>query len=214
MQMTSPSIKLDLDGALSVRGPDMTIDMTMTPRHVPADFCDARSVPGLSDTEPIRHYQQAGTVRGRAQLGQDATEFEGLCFRDRTWGFRDEIAIWDEYYAVCVCWDDFDLTLMKIRTSTGDHHHGFLVGSRSNVIVETSLRRDGWGDPNRVDCVLADGGTFGFDVSRPFATLGLPLGEPDGPAAILARDTFIEVRDDDGKIGFGVVEQGIQYRMG
>jgi len=214
MELASDSIKLDLDGALTVRGPgDLAVDLTMAPRLPVADYSMARSVPGLSEVEPLRHYQRSGAVRGSARLAGEETEFDGLCFRDRTWGYRDEISAWNEYYAICVCWPDFDVTLMKFRSPRGDHHHGFVVDARGDVVLDSHVSRDSWGDICRVDCVLAEAGGFGFDVGRPCAVLGVPMGEPDGPVAISARDAFVEVSTDDGLIGFGIVEQGIRYGL-
>jgi hypothetical protein len=216
MEWGSPSIGVDLTGHIAAKGPNLAVDMTLTPRHHPCDYSQSQVLPGVEGNEPLQHFQQTGTATGTVTLGDVTLTVDGAALRDRTWGFRDEAASWVEYYACLFLFDDFDLAIMKFRSTLRDdeHVHGFLMGGRQGQICGSRVVRDAWGGLARMELDLTDGGGVELTVDRPEARIFVPLGEPTTSAALSAYDDFAEVRTADGAVGFGAIEQGILRRLG
>jgi hypothetical protein len=215
MTFESEHISFDLSGHLTAKYGDFLLDLDLKPIREPVDYSAAETLPGLRKSEPLQHFQQAGTFTGLVSNAHGSLEVEGSVIRDRTWGFRQEIASWVEYYAAFVTFDGFDLATMKFQTRDGDiPPHGKLSGSRVGTVVNsTVLRRDAWGGIAEVELDMADGTKLGLSVGKPEAKVFCPLNDPTGPEAFTSYDDFVEVRTSDGAVGFGIVEQGILRRQ-
>jgi hypothetical protein len=219
MAFSSPSVSVDLAGTLTATGPGWGFDVVLEPRLDTIDYSAADTMPALVEERPLRHYQRSGTCRGTVTVDGVETAIAGGSLRDRTWGFREETAHWLEYYACFLSFgpeggEAFDLAMMKFRVAGGpDRMSGFLVGSRSDRVLESRITRTATGSPASLWLRLASRGELTLRVGPPEARVFVPLGEPDGPVAITSYDDFVEVTTDAGETGFGIVEQGILRRL-
>lgn len=215
MTFASEHVSFDLSGHLSARSGDFLLDLTLAPIRHPVDYSVAQTLPGLRASEPLQHYQQAGTFTGTVSTASGGLQVEGSVIRDRTWGFRQEIASWIEYYAAFVTFDGFDLAAMKFQTRDGHlPPHGQLSGSRvGTVVASTVRRRDAWGGIRELELELADGHVMELALAKPEARVFCPLNDPTGPEAFTSYDDFVEFRTHDGAVGFGIMEQGILRRQ-
>lgn len=210
----TPGVQVDLGGHIIAKSDELHADLNFVAGRDQIDYSASKALPGLDDAEPLRHYQGSGTWSGTISVGGNSIDVSGGCLRDRTWGYREEIQHWLEYYACFILFDDFDLTMMKFHVKDGTAPaHGAMVGSRSGRITDGTVRRNGWGSITRLDAALGDGGTVEMSVAPCEARIWCPLGEPDGPTAITVYDEFVEVTTQDGVKGFGVVEQGILRQL-
>jgi hypothetical protein len=211
----TPGVQLDLSGQVRAKSDDLVAELSFVPRLPPVDYSASNTLPGLDDTEPLRHYQGSGTFTGTVAVhGAAPVEVAGGCLRDRTWGWREENRHWLEYYACFLCFEDFDLTLMKFRLADGSTRaHGATVGSRAERVTGSRVARNGWGSVTRFDVELDGRPPIELAVAPPEARIWLPLGEPDGAQALTAYDEFVEARTPDGLTGFGIVEQGILRQL-
>ena len=210
MTFTSDHISLDLTGHLHAKCDDFTVDITVEPVREPIDYTQARTLPGLSKAEPMHHYQSTGTMSGTITVGDQTTHVEGGVIRDRSWGFRQEIASWVEYYATLLAFDDFDVATMKYKVRDGmTPPHGQLKGSRNNIVSESRVRRRyETGSVAELDLHLDDDTTLGLHFEVPDAQIFCPFNRPTGPEAITSYQDFVEVRTSDGAVGYGIMDQG------
>lgn len=205
-QFGTDGVQVDLAGRIRARSDDLEADLRFTAHRVAADYSPGGVVPGLSREEPLQHFQQCGTLGGSLTAGGRTYELDGGCFRDRTWGYREERKSWPEHYAYIISFDDFDITGLKFRGGRAD---GFLLGGRSEKIVGSRVRRDKWGSICAIDVDLDDGSAFPITFSRNEARIFCPLGEPVGAPALTVYEEFVVATTPDGDTGFGIVEQGI-----
>ncbi|HEY1968639.1 MAG TPA: hypothetical protein VGH89_11885 [Pseudonocardia sp.] len=215
MTFSSEHVSFDLAGQLRAKSEDLQLELTLTPVREPIDYSRSAALPGLKKSEPLRHYEQGGRFTGSVTTRWGSLEVAGSVIRDRTWGWRQEIASWSEYYASFLAFDDFDLAVMKFSTLTGDvPAHGALVGGRTGTVTQSSVRRrDETGSIVELDLVLADGSPLNLRLGKPEARIFCPLNDPQGPVAFTAYDDLVEVRTGDGAVGFGIMEQGILRRQ-
>lgn len=206
----TPGVQVDLGGHIITKGDAFQADFQFVAGREQIDYSQSKALPGLDDAEPLRHYQGSGTWSGTISLDGKSIDVEGRCLRDRTWGYREEIQHWLEYYACFIVFDDFDLTMMKFHIKDGSAPvHGAMVGSRTGEIDGGSVERNGWGSITQLNATLAGGGAVEMAVAPCEARIWCPLGEPDGATAITVYDEFVEVTTQDGTTGFGLIEQGI-----
>jgi hypothetical protein len=211
MTFTSEHVSFELDGHLRADCDELRVDLRMTPLHAPVDYSPTGTLPGLRRAEPLQHFEQAGGFTGTVSTAAGELAVRGNVIRDRTWGWRQEIANWTEYYASFFSFPDFDLAAMKFSTREGDvPAHGALVGGRSGTVVGSQVRRrDGTGTIVDLELELDDGDRVMVSLGRPEARIFCPLNDPQGPVAFTAYDDLVEVRLGDGSVGFGIMEQGI-----
>jgi hypothetical protein len=212
MTFASSRISFDLAGRLHVDADELQLDLTMTPIRPAVDFSPSRAFPGMKADDPLQHYEGAGRFHGTVTTPADgALQVAGTVIRDRSWGFRQEIASWAEYYAMFFSFADFDLASMKYIAHGGDvPPHGQLVGKRSGTVIASAVRRrDPWGSVSELCFGLEDGSTLGLSLGRPEAQILCPFNDPQGPQAFTAIDDLVEVHTSDGAVGFGIIEQGI-----
>lgn len=211
MTFSSESISYELGGALRAKSEDLELDLTFTPLREPVDYSPSAAFPGMKKAEPLRHYEQAGRFTGTVSTQTDKLTLDGGVIRDRTWGWRQDIASATSYYACFFCFDDFDLAVMKFATREDPKPgNGALVGSRTATIIASSVRRrDATGSVVDLDVELDDGQTLGLHLAKPEGRIFVPLNNPQGPAAFTAYDDLVAIRTQDGANGFGIIEQGI-----
>lgn len=225
MTFSSEHVTLDLSGRITAKTDEVELDVTLTPLRVPVDYSPSAALPGLRKAEPLQHFEQAGRFTGSVSTKWGALELGGTVIRDRTWGWRQDIASWTEYYASFFSFDGpddsagFDLAVMKFCTPDGDvPAHGALVGARTGEVVASEIiRRNETGTIVELEVRLEDGGTMRLHLGKPEARIFCPLNDPKGPAALTAYDDLVEIRVSDGPgagaVGFGIMEQGILRRQ-
>jgi hypothetical protein len=219
MTFTSEHVSLDLDGRITAKTDELQLDVTLTPLRVPVDYSPSAALPGLRKSEPLQHFEQAGRFTGTVSTKWGALELSGSVIRDRTWGWRQDIASWTEYYASFFSFShdegDFDLAVMKFCTPDGDvPAHGALVGARTGEVIGAEIiRRNETGTIVEFEVRLEDGGTMRLHLGRPEARIFCPLNDPEGPVALTSYDDLVEIRTEDGARGFGIMEQGILRRQ-
>lgn len=211
----SEHVTFDLAGRVQAKTADLELDLTLTPLREPVDYSRSAALPGLKKAEPLQHFEQAGTFTGSVSTKWGALDLSGTVIRDRTWGWRQDIANWTEYYASFFSFDDFDLAVMKFCTTGGDvPAHGAFVGSRTGIVEASRVvRRDGTGTIVEFEVDLADGSSKTLYLGRPEARIFCTLNDPQAHAALTAYDDLVEIRTDDGAVGFGIMEQGILRRQ-
>jgi hypothetical protein len=211
MTFESEHISFDLGGSLRAKCDDFELDLTLTPLRQPIDYSPSGALPGLRANEPLQHFEQAGTLTGTVSMGSTTLNLSGGTVRDRTWGFRQEISSWTEYFAGFFCFDDFDLATMKFQTLDGPiPAHGQMVGARSESVTGATVRRrDPWGNIVALDLELDNGAPLSLSLGKPEARVFCPLNDPTGPVAFTSYDDLVEIRTSDGAVGFGIIEQGI-----
>jgi hypothetical protein len=211
MTFESEHIKVDLEGRLRAKCDEFELDLTLTPHLEAIDYSASAALPGLRKDEPLQHFQQSGTLTGTVKMNGTTLDIQGGTVRDRTWGFRQEISSWTEYFAGFFQFEDFDLTLMKFETVDGSvPAHGKLVGARTESLTEAIVRRrDPWGNIVELECMLDSGEPLTLSLGKPEARVFCPLNDPTGPDAFTSYDDLVEIRTGDGAEGFGIIEQGI-----
>lgn len=213
---TTPSISFELDGAITVRSEGLRADLRLAPRGVAADYTAGKIIPELVAGEPLQHFQQAAIVTGTVTVGGVVSEIEAVGLRDRTWGFRDESAMFPEYIGVIADLDGELLTVMKFAHADGTTRaEGFLLGDRATPVTElTRIARDASGLFAAAEIAVEGRGTMALRATRRTGGFWVPMGwERVGPA-MSAYDEFLEIRTGDGAVGHGLVEQGIVRRLG
>lgn len=213
---TSESITFALGESFSVDAPELSGELTFTPRFALADYTGpaAPKAFGLDEAQPLQHYQRAATVAGRLTLAGETVEIDGHGFRDRTWGLRDESSSVAEYFGFMWVFDEFALTQLRLLGNDGkDATLGFVLGEHATALGDVSLTRDAAGLFAAADIGLADGGRLQVRATERHVGFWCPMGwERSGPT-LSAYDEFAGLRTADGTEGFGMVEQGIVKRL-
>ncbi len=211
---TSESIEFDLSGAVRVRHPSLSLELSMTPVGPWADYTAGEVMPPLVPGEPLHHYQQGASVVGAVECRGEVTEFQADGIRDRTWGFRDDSAAVAEYVAVILRFEDTFLTVMKFRGNDGaDRTEGFVLGDPVVAVPELRITRDASGMVVQSDLRRADGAPLSFRRAALLGGFWVPLGAERAGPTLSAYDEFVEVRTTTGSIGHGIVEQGVRRQL-
>jgi len=212
---TTASIAFDLDGQITVDAPGLQAELTLIPRGVPADYTAGKIIPELVPGEPLQHYQQAAIVTGRVIVDGVEAAVDGVGLRDRTWGYRDESAMWSEYIGVIADLDGELLTVMKFAGVDGSSRaEGFVLGDSATRVTElTNIARDASGLFAACEIVIDGKDTLALRATRRTGGFWVPMGwERIGPT-MSAYDEFLELRTGTGRSGYGLVEQGIIRRL-
>jgi hypothetical protein len=157
------------------------------------------------------HYQRAGIASGHLVVDGVNYAVSGNCFRDRTWGYRDESSSVAEYFGCWFIMPTFAITSMKLRgASGGEMVLGYVLEQDSTTIIESaSLTRDASGLFAATSIETVDGRRLDVRIDERKAGFWCPMGwERTGPT-LSAFDEFFSARSGDGEEGFGMVEQGI-----
>jgi hypothetical protein len=207
----SDSISVDLDGHLKVDHPDLQLDVTLDPLFQPIDFHAVKGLPSLKADQPLHHYEQPQRAHGKiAVAGGEERGFDAVGLRDRTWGYRSESAIWDEYQYIMVDAQDSFLVLLKMK-GTADPRQidlGFKLTEGAQENVDFAFARNGSGLLNDVS-VESGSGSLTLDiVARPVGFWVPQGGRQTGPT-FSAYDEFVLIEASDGRRLAGLATYGI-----
>jgi hypothetical protein len=223
MTFTGSAIDFRLEGVTRVRGDGFALELTADPRFVPADYTALHLIPPLPGHAPLAHYQQGAEVSGSIEIDGERTLISGRGFRDRTWGRRDEAAMFVEYLAFGGCFDGWDLTLVKfLDPDGGTRVGGYRVGGSGNQesgagtdverVVDARITRSASGLLAELDVDFAGGDRV---VMRAGPTVGFwaPMGvERCGPA-LAAYEECVALDAGGSGHGTAVVEHGVLRRL-
>ena len=213
MSFKNTIVDFDLSGHVVADTARFGFDLDLEPTRIPADYTRAGLIPGAPGHDALNHVQQSGRVHGVVRIDGSAIEIDGRCWRDRTWGRREEKA-WGEYYGVFAVFDDFDLFLAKFSGSGANRAVGFRVDGQARPLKDASVRRRDANGGIRDVRISVDGGEdIEVAMSAPRARMFSPMGEPDGAVAMTVYDDFVRFETTSGATGFGFVEQGILRRQ-
>jgi hypothetical protein len=207
----SASISFGLDEDTTVSSPRLACQLSSTPLFALADYTAGSVIPPLVPDEPLHHYQRAARVTGKLVLDGHPVEIDGLGFRDRTWGYRDESANISEYLALMVTFPTHAYSVIRLRGTTGvDLTEGYrLTEDGGEPIGGVSVTRDASSLLAHARLTCGDNRDIVIHNRSRHGGFWLPMGwERHGPT-LGAYDEFFEVEDDDGRLGFGMAEHGI-----
>jgi hypothetical protein len=212
MRFAGETIVVDLDRGVRVDEPTLSADLTYAPRFTAADYCGFLAP--LDDLPPLAHWQQGADVTGWVEVAGTRVPVAGQGFRDRTWGYRDESRMFVEYLAGGLCFDGFDLTLIKQldaggATATG----GYALGASARPVVDLALVRSAAGLARTVTVTLDDGELLELAVAAPTAGFWVPMGPERAGPALSAYDEFVPVDAGPHGAGFGSFEHGILRQL-
>jgi hypothetical protein len=218
--LDSPSIHYGLGDTFLVQAGEMSVRVDAVPRFQVADYTGGEVIPPLVEDAPLRHFQQGVTVTGEVRLRDDVRQVQGLGFRDRTWGYREESTMLKEYVAILTCFETFDLTAMIFRGNDDrERSHGFLLSDREPGEVEliSGVVRDASGLFVGADVTLRDGTTRTLRTTRRHPGFWMPMGmERTGPA-IASYDDYVSLTctgPQGIEHGSGFVEQAVLRTLG
>jgi hypothetical protein len=213
LTFTGAAIDYALPGTVTVRHAALALELRATPRFVPADYTRLGLIPPLPGHEPLSHYQQGADVTGWVELDGERTTIEARGFRDRTWGFRDESAMFVEYLAFGACFDDFDLTLTKFLDPDGGMRTGGYRLTKDVERVEgVDVTRSAAGLLAAIDVRLERGDELSIRVGSSTG-FWAPMGiERRGPT-LAAYEECVTVDAGEAGRGTAVVEHGILRRL-
>jgi hypothetical protein len=209
----SESITLDLEGRLTVRHPQLTLDVTFAPAYQPVDFHKAKGMPTLKPGEPLNHYEHPFTAQGAIRLKGDERPFSAVGLRDRTWGFRSESAQWAEYQYLMVDLEDSFVILLKMKgTVDAQRDMGFQLVDGDQRNVEFSWAFNGSGLFNDIKIELPSG-LLTLDVVERPAGFWVPMGWRQTGTVLSAFDDFILMRTSDGRDVAGLATYGVLRQL-
>jgi hypothetical protein len=213
---TTPSISFGLDGEITVQSPELRAELRLAPRGVAAGYSTGKILPELVPGEPLQHYQQAAIVTGTVTVRGVVADVDGIGLRDRTWGYRDESAMFPEYIGLIADIDGELLTVMKFAHADGSARaEGFVLGEVATPVTQlTNIARDASGLFAAAEIMIDGKDALEMRATRRTGGFWVPMGwERVGPT-MSAYDEFLELRTGTGRTGYGLVEQGIIRRLG
>jgi hypothetical protein len=211
---TGPSIHFGLDGNIRVDHPDLRAELVNAPLLVPADYSVGGLIPELVPGKPLQHFQQGCHLTGTLEVDGMTHPVDGQGMRDRTWGFRDESAQWQEYAGLVGVFGGSFVTAMKfLGFEGGTRAEGFLVDEGgSNLITDIGFSRNAAAQFTSARLGLEDGTSRTVVLQQRRAGFWVPMGrDTDGPA-FGTYDDFMQL-ELDGRTGAGFFEQGIIHRV-
>jgi len=213
-RMKSASFDFDMASDLAIDGDRLKGVLRMEPRFLPVDYTGhGKILPELVLGKPLNHWQQGLRLHGEVVLDGQTYPIDALGFRTRTWGFRDDSMQFVEYFSLFACFDDYDISVMKFRHPDGSLRTDGAVSYRDGRSVRTPdlhITRDSAASPLKLTVDLADGSSIALERQVCSATMWCPIGLPErqGPT-FCAFDEFIQWKTPQGKLGYGLNEQGI-----
>jgi hypothetical protein len=211
----SDSIAFGLDERIDIAASSVTGSIISAPLFDVADYSRNTLIPPLVEGEPLQHFQQAAVVTGELKIDGARVAFTGRGLRDRTWGYREESSNLDEYIAIMLVSDEWALTAMRFRGTSGvDLAEGYLlVGDDQPHVTSIEVTRDASGLLAGAQLTTADGGRRTLTRVRSLGGFWVPMGWTKNGPAMAAYDEFVAIRTDSGDEAFGVVEHGILRRL-
>lgn len=213
LTFTGAAIDYALPGTVTVRHAALALELRATPRFVSADYTRLELIPSLPGHAPLTHYQQGADVTGWLELDGERVPIEARGFRDRTWGFRDESAMFVEYLAFGACFDDFDLTLTKFLDPDGEMRSGgYRLAQDVERVEHVDVTRSASGLLAAIDVGLEHGETLTMRAG-PSAGFWAPMGvERRGPTLAAYEECVVLDAGDAGR-GTAVIEHGVLRRL-
>ncbi len=208
----SESISFELEGSgrVVVDSPDLSMDLTFTPRLALADFNTAGVFPKMGGETPMKHYERTVDITGPCAVKGREFEISATGQRDRSFGYRDESIGIEEYFWFFATFPEF--TVVGMRFTGGDEFDrvdGFrLTEDEARRITSVGVIRDAAG-------LLAEA-LFKFEDGEEFSARSLgrdggfwvPMSwERHGPT-MSSYNEFFPVRISDGAEGYAVAEHG------
>jgi hypothetical protein len=209
---TSESIGFSAGSVFTVDSERIRGEVHVTPRYALADYTGDRSPKAfnLDADHPLMHYQRAATVTGTLVVDGEEVVLDGVGFRDRTWGPRDESSSVGEYFGYQFLFDGFGINAMKLRGVDGSEVTiGFLLEKdKATELTSVAMTRDASGLFAASTLKFADGREIEVRATARCAGFWCPMGwERRGPT-LAAFDEFVSLRTSDGREGAGLIEQG------
>jgi hypothetical protein len=210
----SASIRVDLEGRIVVEHAALGLDLTMTPMFATVDFTTNRSVPSLTEEFPMNHYQRGFYARGSVVLGDERREFDGVGWRDRTWGYRDESLQWVDYLYANFVMSDCAIGVWKALGADGrERAFAWRVDDDGpKTLGEFSFARDGAAlfSDARIDL-----GSETIQFTKVDSTAGwwLPMGARQTGPTFAAWDELFTARTSDGTVVGALGEYGSLRRV-
>lgn len=213
---SSDSAEFDLGSHVEYHHERLTGTLTMTPQFEIVDFGPSGSLPTLGDSEPLQHFEHGLTITGTLTLDGEDFVIDGVGFRTRTWGFRDDSNQFAEYFFTWATFDDYAVGFIKQLHPDGSQITGGGVVRGGSVvpIADVRLVKNRAGFAQRFLVEQADGTTFtlsrGERIWGGWCPIGLP--EREGPA-FSAYDEIVDWTDEDGRVALGLSEYGQVRRI-
>lgn len=213
---TSESINFDLDGDITVDSPRVSGSFSGTPLFGLADYSTGGLVPAMVEGEPLQHFQQPARVHGRFVLDGEQVLVDGVGWRDRTWGYRDESANWTEYVAFLAIFDDRAVTAMKFRYPDGRlAADGFVlgaIGTEPELITGIEVTRDAEGLAAAGRFTTEAGTSWQIRSEDRIGGFWVPMGHERVGPTMSSYDEFTLVSSPWGK-GTGTHQHGVVRQL-
>jgi hypothetical protein len=210
----SDHISVDLDGRLHVDHPELRLDVTFDPKYQAIDFHSLRGLPSRKADQPLHHYEQPQRATGTIAVRGTERGFDGVGLRDRTWGYRSESSLWEEYqYLMADLGDEF-LVFWKLKgIGAPQIDLAFrLTDEGQQQLEQFAFARNGSGLLNDVATVLPQGEVTIEIADRPVGFWVPQGGRQTGPT-FSAYDEFVHLQLSDGRSGAGLATYGILRRL-
>lgn len=203
----SDSIDYPLTDTIQVDHPRVQAELSLEPRFQHADYSVGQVIPPLVPEEPQQHVQQAVGVSGRIRLDGEETLVDGVGFRDRSWGYRDESAHIVEYLSFMAYFDSFAFTALRILdVDGGDRMEGFFMrDSGTGRVTSVGATRDGSGLLEAAHLEV-DGEPFEAHVTSKLGGFWVPMGPSRRGPTLSAYDELVALRTPDRQEGHAFVE--------
>lgn len=210
----SKSLNFDTDGRIRMKTPNAAVDLRYTPRFAPIDYASSGTMGGLVKDSPVKHWEQGCDVHGTITINGARTDFVGKGFRDRTWGFRDDQAMWTAFFTTWGVFKDFDVTAMKFVLADGRTKvHGVINSAQGQQRITHMLYRyDAAALFRHVTLTLESGEIREVDSlgEEPLGGFFLPLGAaPTEPGPAYQNYNEFRTLDAWGSRGRGIIGYGI-----
>lgn len=210
----SDSIDYPLTDTVQVDHPRVQAELSLEPRFQYADYSTSQVIPPLVPEEPQQHVQQAIGVSGRIVLDGEETLIDGVGFRDRSWGYRDESAHITEYLSFMAYFDDFAFTALRILdVEGGNRMEGFFLrDSGTESVTAIGATRDGSGLLEAAHLEV-EGNPFEAQVTAKLGGFWVPMGPSRRGPTLSAYDELVALRTTDGQAGHSFVEHASIRRI-
>lgn len=206
----SDSVDFGAVDKLAVRTTDLRVELQIDPLFGLADFSRKAIVIPLVAEEPLRHYQSATRVKGTATVGSHRVAVDGVGFRDRTAGYRDESVAWAEYLGINVVLPDRAITSMRFKGVDGSESmEGYVLSDAgAREIVAMSVTRDARGLFAATGLRIQDGDGLELRAEPGGRGFWVPMGVERTAPTMSSYAEFFSVRASTGETGVGRFEQG------
>jgi hypothetical protein len=210
------TVHFDLDGRLEVDHPDLTASILGLPLRGVADYREGDTMPDF-ESQKLCYVQRGAVTEGWVSIaGAEKRYFSGRGFRDRSWGYRNDIDQFPEYLAVMTTFGKRNISVMKMLHPVDGtvHTKGFLLTDDGEIpIVNVEIGRTGAGMFHDINIEAADGTTFDVTSERRHTAIPVPISRPRRGLTLNIVEEFHTMTTSDGDRGIGVIEQGVRRNL-